>query len=168
MASEEIIDRMDRTLMRMRRLAIKPVPSDVSIGEGDHHLSHAKMLACTLLADIQQSREGAISIKDAAAFLDLEHSTASRLMSELEADGLIERGVDPDDRRRTTISLTASGFAAVDGLTEVRRWVMLRVLEGWDQNELDRLVNDLERVIDQFHDRLPDAIRAAQEHFKLP
>ena len=89
-------------------------------------------------------------------------------MSELEADGLIERGVDPEDRRRTTISLTASGFAAVDGLTEVRRWVMLRVLEGWDQGELDRLVNDLERVIDQFHDRLPDAIRAAQEHFKLP
>ncbi|MEN9710486.1 MAG: hypothetical protein RL441_478, partial [Actinomycetota bacterium] len=29
------------------------------------------------------------------------------------------------------------------------------------------LVHDLERVIDQFHDRLPDAIRAAQDHFKL-
>jgi DNA-binding MarR family transcriptional regulator len=167
-ATEELIDRIDRTLMRMRRLAIKPVPNDVNLVEGEQHLSHGKMLACTLLADIQQNREGAISIKDVAAFLDLEHSTASRLMSELEADGLIERGVDPEDRRRTTIALTPAGLAAVDGLTEVRRWVMQRVLDGWDTAELDRLVHDLERVIDQFHVRLPDAIRAAQDHFKLP
>lgn len=167
MASEETVDRIDRTLMRIRRLAIKPVPSDIVAPEGQHHISGAKLLACTLLADIQHNRDGAITIKDVAAFLDLEHSTASRLMSELEAEGLIERGIDPDDRRRTTIRLSAAGLSVVDGLTEVRRWVMMRVLEGWDDKQLDRLVHDLERVIDQFHERLPDAIRAAQEKFDL-
>lgn len=167
MPSEELVDRIDRTLMRMRRLAIKPVPGELPSRAGDHPLSGAKMLACTLLADIQQHRDGAIAIKDVASFLDLEHSTASRLMSELEADGLIERGTDPEDRRRTTIRLTDAGMQVVDGLTEVRRWVMLRVLEGWDSAELERLVHDLERVIDQFHNRLPDAIRAAQDEFKL-
>ena len=50
MATEELIDRIDRTLMRMRRLAIKPVPNDVNLVEGEQHLSHGKMLACTLLA----------------------------------------------------------------------------------------------------------------------
>ncbi len=167
MASEETVDRIDRTLMRIRRLAIKPVPGDIPTPAGHHHISGAKLLACSLLADIQHNRDGAIAIKDVAAFLDLEHSTASRLMTELEADGLIERGVDPEDRRRTTIRLSAAGLSLVDGLSEVRRWVMTRVLDGWDDQELSRLVSDLERVIDQFHERLPDAMRAAQEKFDL-
>lgn len=167
MASEETVDRIDRTLMRIRRLAIKPVQGDLPTVAGQPHISGAKLLACTLLADIPQHRNGAISVKDVAAFLDLEHSTASRLMTELEADGLIERGADPEDRRRTTIALTPAGLSLIDGASEVRRWIMMRVLEGWDEAELGRLVHDLERVIDQFHERLPDAIRAAQEKFDL-
>ena len=38
------------------------------------------------------------AVKDVAAELDLEHSTVSRLLGEVEDDGLVTRGVDPADR----------------------------------------------------------------------
>jgi DNA-binding MarR family transcriptional regulator len=49
-----------------------------------------------------------------AAHLDRAQSVVSDIVTHLERDGLLEREVDPADRRRTLVWLTDGGRAALD------------------------------------------------------
>jgi DNA-binding MarR family transcriptional regulator len=53
---------------------------------------------------------GPVSIGEAARHLDLAQSVVSDIVSQLESHGLLEREPDPDNRRRTLVWLTATGF----------------------------------------------------------
>src|ERR1700744_7184 len=55
---------------------------------------------------------------EVGAALDLDPGYLSRILKRLEAQGLVERVPEPDDRRQRRLSLTAHGqdaFAAMDG-----------------------------------------------------
>ncbi|MEO8699570.1 MAG: MarR family transcriptional regulator [Kofleriaceae bacterium] len=52
-----------------------------------------------------------ISARDIAATLDLHPSTLTGVLARLEAQGLLRREADPDDRRRALFRLTAAGRA---------------------------------------------------------
>lgn len=63
-------------------------------------------------------KAGAISLNDLAGRLNLDKSTLSRTVSNLVAQGLCERSIDPDDRRYVAIRLTAAGsdiFEKIEG-----------------------------------------------------
>lgn len=53
---------------------------------------------------------GPVSIGEAARHLDRAQSVVSDIVSQLESHGLLEREPDPDNRRRTLVWLTATGF----------------------------------------------------------
>lgn len=53
--------------------------------------------------------------------LRLQKSTVSRLVDQLQADGLVRRTANPDDRRSVLLELTASGRRRAERLDDARR-----------------------------------------------
>ncbi len=64
---------------------------------------------------------GALRVGDLADALGIHPSTATRLCDRLVDRRLVRRAVDRNNRRETTISLSAGGRRVVDDVTEVRR-----------------------------------------------
>lgn len=77
--------------------------------------------------------------------LNIDPSRASRLVSEMVDKGYVSRAASQTDSRRTVISLTEQGQAAVDA---VRMHKFLRLgnfLSGWSQEDLETFLPLLER-----------------------
>jgi DNA-binding MarR family transcriptional regulator len=68
-------------------------------------------------------REGARSVSDLAAAERMRPQSMAQTVQDLEADGLVARRPDPDDRRRALVELTAAGRAALQADRRNR--------EGW-------------------------------------
>ena len=54
-------------------------------------------------------REGPVSVSDLAAAEKVRPQSMAQTVGELEADGLVKRRPDPDDRRRALVELTPAG-----------------------------------------------------------
>ena len=77
-------------------------------------LAQYRMLA--VLAD-----DDGQNVRDLAARLGVDRSTATRMCNRLVLAGLIERSEDPADRRAVVISLSGEGRAVVASVTRARR-----------------------------------------------
>lgn len=167
-----LLTRIDRAVMRMRRDIVKPPELCMPMPSLGRSVDFAKVHACMAIAE--GTLEGAPSepdghrvstVKDVAAFLQLEHSTASRLLGEAEAEGLVVRGTDPQDRRRTTVALTDSGRLVLQDSIAMRSWAMGQVFEDWSERDLKTLATMLERMAQTLSERMPDVVCAARERF---
>ena len=54
-------------------------------------------------------REGPASVSDLAQAMRVRPQSMAQTVGDLEAEGMVERNPDPDDRRRALVSLTAAG-----------------------------------------------------------
>ncbi|HUA45298.1 MAG TPA: MarR family winged helix-turn-helix transcriptional regulator [Solirubrobacteraceae bacterium] len=70
-------------------------------------LSHATVLG-------RVDRDGPQSVSDLACAERMRPQSMAQTVADLEADGLVERRPDPDDRRRALVMLTASGRTALE------------------------------------------------------
>ncbi|HZV50709.1 MAG TPA: MarR family transcriptional regulator [Candidatus Dormibacteraeota bacterium] len=86
-------------------------------------LSHGAVLG-------RLDRDGACSVSDLAAAERMRPQSMAQIVSELEAEGLVERRPDPADGRRALIELTDEGRAT---LTADRR-----KREGWLAQAIER------------------------------
>ena len=87
-------------------------------------------------------REGAQSVSDLAAKERVRHQSMTQTVTDLEADGFVQRRPDPGDRRRVLVSLTKAGRRALE---EDRRQ---RV--GWLAGAIDERLSARElRVVDE-------------------
>ena len=100
--------------------------------------------------------------------LSLEHSTASRLLAEAEAEGLVERSTDPTDRRRTQVRLTGTGDAVVQQSSAIRTWAFDAILAEWDTEQLRTFTELVEKFSDTIEERSAAVIHAAMAHFAPP
>jgi DNA-binding MarR family transcriptional regulator len=66
-----------------------------------------------------------------AEVLNTGASHVSKIVRRLEGDGLVQRTVDPTDRRATLVSLTPSGEAAARSVYELGDRMITEVLEDW-------------------------------------
>jgi DNA-binding MarR family transcriptional regulator len=84
-------------------------------------------------------REGPQSVSDLAASERVRQQSMAQTVGELEADGLVERRPDPDDRRRALVSLTEQGSST---LQDDRRH---RV--GWLAQAIEQDLSDEEKAV---------------------
>ena len=89
---------------------------------------------------------GSTRITALAASTQLDTSTVSRHVTQLEQAGLVERSKDPDDGRAQRIGLTDEGRTQLEGSTARRREVLTQSLDGWEAADLA----DLERLLGRF------------------
>ncbi|MBP6014100.1 MAG: MarR family transcriptional regulator [Alphaproteobacteria bacterium] len=82
---------------------------------------------------------GPQTLKDLAAAEQVRAPTMSRLVAELEADGLATKAGDTQDRRALRIAATAKGKALLEAGRERRLSVLTAQVEGLSRTERDLL-----------------------------
>lgn len=108
-------------------------------------------------------RHGPLGVRAIADHEHIRPPTASKMVSALEADGLVERRTHPDDRRCQQIAITQVGIDLVaDRRAAGRGWLTERLdqLDDTDITQLAEVLPALERLLgvpDDPNDYRPDA-----------
>jgi DNA-binding MarR family transcriptional regulator len=92
-------------------------------------------------------------VTDLAASANLDTSTVSRHVAQMDRAGLVERTPDPADGRAHRVELTPSGRSRLDEAFRRRRALLGRSLRDWDTEDvtafdrlLSRFVGDVENL----------------------
>lgn len=96
-------------------------------------------------------REGPQSVSDLAAKERMRPQSMAQTVSDLEAEGLVERSPDPNDRRRALVSLTAAGRDLLAASRQRREGWLVRAIEelpGEDRATVERAVVLLTQLAD--------------------
>lgn len=98
-------------------------------------------------------------MKELAARLRVDPSTATRAVDRLEADGLVERYASPADRRVVLVRITEEGSRRHDDVAARRSTAMMHILGAFEPHEraqladlLDRFVDSVDTVVDRMSD----------------
>lgn len=86
-------------------------------------LSHGTVLG-------RLDREGALSVSDLAAADRVRPQSMAQTVADLEADGLVTRRPDPDDKRRALVELTTHGRTALNDDRRKREGWLAEVIAG--------------------------------------
>jgi MarR family transcriptional regulator for hemolysin len=81
-----------------------------------------------------------------ADMLDLQPISLTRLLDGLSENGLIERRLDPNDRRAKRLFLTPAARPLLDRLSELGEELMTTALAGLDQSETSALLTSLTTI----------------------
>ena len=96
-------------------------------------------------------REGPRSVSELAARDRVRPQSMAQTVGDLEGDGLVERTPDPNDGRRSLVSLTATGLKALEADRRNREGWLVSAIEGLpevDRETLERAVTLLNRIAD--------------------
>jgi len=161
------LERLDRAFLRMRRILVRPEVAALPIPSLGRTVEFAKVMACLAIAE-GPDLVGLVhppTVKDIAALLQLDHSTTSRLLTEAEAEGLLVRATDDEDRRRTIVELTDAGRSVVADSSAIRAWAIGALLADWSPSDVATFTEYLERMTATFGLRMPAILEAAHAHF---
>ena len=90
-------------------------------------------------------RHGPIAVTEIARRLEIDQSNASRQARSLEAQGLVRRTVDPDDRRVARLGITGAGKRVLAKVRAVALNDYAVALEDWSADDRARLAELLDR-----------------------
>jgi DNA-binding MarR family transcriptional regulator len=93
-------------------------------------------------------KEGPITLGDLAAAERVSPSTITKIVSKLERDGVIERVIEPSDRRVHRVQLSARGRRGIDVYRTKRNAWLAEQLEAFDDNTFARVVGAVD-VLEQ-------------------
>ncbi|HUV17377.1 MAG TPA: MarR family transcriptional regulator [Ilumatobacteraceae bacterium] len=91
-------------------------------------------------------------MKELAARLRVEPSTATRAVQRLEHDGLAERFTSPQDGRVVLVRITDEGRRRHDAVAERRSTAMMHILSEFDPQERAQLADLMDRLIASIDD----------------
>ena len=97
-------------------------------------------------------REGAASVSELASGERVRPQSMAQTVAALEAEGLVTRRPDPDDRRRWLVELTADGESALEFDRRTREgWLAdaIRHLSREEQTTLFQAVDLLKRLAER-------------------
>ncbi|MGW6144192.1 MarR family winged helix-turn-helix transcriptional regulator [Streptomyces sp. NPDC055144] len=94
-----------------------------------HGLGASDFEVLDVLADgTAEDGSSSFRVQEIAAQVHLSQSALSRLIGRLEKDGLLERGMCPEDRRGVRVCLTQKGRALHAEVRPLQRAVLRRML----------------------------------------
>ncbi|HEX9888670.1 MAG TPA: MarR family winged helix-turn-helix transcriptional regulator [Nitriliruptorales bacterium] len=102
--------------------------------------------AYRVLRAVERTERAAPTVGDIAEALDVDASTASRLIDRAVSEQLIERRPDEHDRRRTHVHLTEQGVARLGELREARLSLWRALTDDWPREDVVALAALLERT----------------------
>lgn len=83
-----------------------------------------------------------------APWLCTDNAGITRLLDRLEAKGLVQRRINPADRRAIVVEPTAEGEALVPPLAAAFESVIAQLLDGFATDELPGVESSLRRLLD--------------------
>ena len=95
---------------------------------------------------IWQSEGGTVTPKEIARTLRLETPTVSGVLDRMQKQGLIDRVLDPNDRRSIQVQATPAGMAIKDDVLQVIEELNVEVLKPLTASEKETLLACLRKV----------------------
>ena len=99
-------------------------------------LSHLDVLMA-IHSPIARCETDEVMVSTIASRLYIDPSRASRMVTELLRMGLVERSVSQRDARRSVVTLSEAGEAAVAAVRKFKYIVLSDFLSGWTREEID-------------------------------
>jgi DNA-binding MarR family transcriptional regulator len=131
------VTEIERAAFQLRRLWAKPHLLQrlrEQCGQGGRPIQLSSLLVIHAVAGQGEGR-GEVTVGAVADYLDIDPSTASRLVGHAIDAGFVSRTPSPVDGRRAHLRLTESG-ERVRGLTdEFRRRFIARLVADWTDEE---------------------------------
>ena len=103
---------------------------------------------CHVLLEIGE--QGATTISNLAAILRLDKSTLSRTIEGLVRIGLVERVIDPNDRRYMRVTLSDQGKNVFESINQMCDIFYTKVLDHIPKNKHDQVVEGITLLVDAF------------------
>lgn len=103
---------------------------------------------------------GPIGLVEAAERAGRDHTTISRQVAKMAELGLVERRQSAEDRRVSTVAITAKGERIAEAISEAHMRIVLPALDGWndrDFSELRRLMRRLADDVAQLREKVEPA-----------
>ncbi|MFI9822632.1 MarR family winged helix-turn-helix transcriptional regulator [Streptomyces sp. NPDC052013] len=94
----------------------------------EHGLCASDFEVLDILAESRAEQGCSYRVQEISERVHLSQSALSRLIARLEKEGLVERGMCPEDRRGVRVSLTGKGRALHGEVLPVQRAVLARML----------------------------------------
>lgn len=91
-------------------------------------------------------QSGSTNQDNIAKALKMDKSSVAKVVNKCVNDGLIERRVNPSNRREYILTLTAEGQTVVQELVDIIEQWMTEVLSILSDEERDQFLNLVERV----------------------
>jgi DNA-binding MarR family transcriptional regulator len=134
-AAEQIAALLDGIVRRQRRASREGFGTSVT---------HGQFRVLRTLDNADQP----LRLSELAARLGIVPRSATSVVDDLEAAGLVERQPDPNDRRATLVDLTPDGRQILTTLREKRRDVMVSQLARLTPADQQTLIQLLQRLAD--------------------
>lgn len=134
-STEEVAELMFKCMKRVRRLV------DSALSEHGLSLSRAKVLG-------EVNGNGPCHQSTLAATFDLAPRTITELLDSLERDGMVERTIDPADRRARQVTLTLAGRTAHARAMRTKAEVIEQIFGPLGDDQLLLLAAALRQVDD--------------------
>ena len=91
-------------------------------------------------------QNGSCTPKEIAQILRLENSTISGVLDRMQKRGLIDRVVDPNDRRSVRVVPTEEGGAMKDDVLRLIEELNIDILSGFTAEQRDTLISCLQQI----------------------
>jgi DNA-binding MarR family transcriptional regulator len=131
--AEQIAALLDGLVRRQRRAS-----------KADLDVTHGQL---RLLRTLDHA-DRALRLSELANQLGIVPRSATSVVDDLEAAGLVARKPDPNDRRATLVDLTPAGAKVLTTIRRHRRDAMVSLIERLDQAEQADLLRLLTRLSD--------------------
>ena len=119
-------------------------------------LSHAALNALAVI----EGAGGPLPSGEVGARMHITSGTVTALLDNLERKGFVERLVDPDDRRRVLVDITAAAQAVLDEMLPAVQQMSKAIVAHLDVRQQQALLDALARVragLDALPEELPQA-----------
>ena len=97
---------------------------------------------------VRIERRGPLGIGELAELCGRDYTTVSRQVAKLESRGLVGRQVNAQDARIKEAVITEQGRAMTRALDGAREKVFLRLLEGWNRQDVTELARLMRKLAD--------------------
>ena len=134
-ADAAALDEAGQALFRLGRLFTRPPQHQAPQGPAGQPVELSRILVVQAIAAGPDDPGQELTIGTVAARLDIDPSTASRLVAETIRDGYLARTPSPADARRVRLELTAAGRALDADARRYQRAVFDRITQDWSDEE---------------------------------
>lgn len=135
------IANIEAALQSVARLATLMRAHEKMLARAGIHLDRA---GATLLRELSYC-DNALRLRDVANRLGIDGPAVTRKVQQLEAEGLVSRSHDTEDKRAYRLIITPAGQAMIDRLVTAKQEWLASVLSDWSEKDQARFAVLLER-----------------------